>query len=543
MDRSTPASDQHPTPLATPQPAAADKRWRGARGWALSSGIHFLLLALLTYAITAVHPHDEDAVPRIPTRTMPQVSTPVPPPDRKPQPPTPPSEVPPVEQVTETSTKPDDRDLAVPVVTDDPATTPDVATEAPSETPSDDATSNAFSLTMAAIGSGASGSRPSGIGPRSDKAGPPGTGHPKPPRQTVRAVDAALRWFVRHQDADGGWKVLTYPNQCQDTGPRCEPGTAHTGREGDVACSALALLCFLGYGHDGVTPTQYRKVVARGLTWLAAQQDPDGTFGARNYEHAVAVMALSDAMAVASGKLDQLKPAVQRGVDVILARQNPGPGGTLPSGWDYVRPNAHRDDSSVTGWNVMALKSAHMAGLKIGQGLQGAKAWVERAWETANPQRNALSTGDESSFPYVCDQTAGTSDRDHLAGLGAACAAFLGFKRGEVLLESLANRVVAKDLPRLRRWPCNAYQLYYDTMAMFQVTSGGRNPDPRWTAWNQPITDMLIGGQRQDGDCFNGSWDFANAEFPGRETGRLLSTALCCLSLETQERFQVATMR
>jgi hypothetical protein len=500
-----------------------------------------MLLLMLTYALTATRPHEEDLVPRLATKFIPPTVPPVTPPDRTKIPPTP-ADTQAIEQVSEVTLTPSDTELASLTPDTETPTPVETPTEVPAETPSTEATSTAFSTMPAAIGAGPGGGRPSGIGTRGSKNIGVGIGHPKPARLTVKAVDASLRWFARHQDADGGWKVLTYPNQCQGSGPRCEPGKEHTGRDGDVACTALALLCYLGYGHDGVTPTTHRKVVARGLTWLAAQQGPDGTFGDRNYEHAVAVMALCDAIAVAGGRLDKLKPAVQRGVDVILARQNPGPADSkLPSGWDYARPNAHRDDSSVTGWNVMALKSAHIAGLKVGQGLAGSKVWLERSWNGANPRRATFSTGDESVFPYVCDPTTGTTEREHLSGLGAACAAFLGFKRGEVLLESLANRIVAKDLPRLQRWPCNTYQLYYDCMAMFQITSDNHGGDPRWTAWNQPVTDMLIGGQRQDEDCFSGSWDYTGTEFPGHDTGRLLSTALCCLSLETQERFQVAT--
>lgn len=517
-----------------------DREKRGRRGWLVSGALHLGLVATLACLVGVAQPLPQDLPPYAPNYIPPpKPEKPVAVPERAPVEST---EKPVIDEIVETPVATEtNEELNSPIepveLTTDQVATPTV-TDVP--TPSPSATGNAFAMAFLGISDG--GTMPGGIGPRG-KAHGPGKGKP-PGRQTVMATKAALRWFARHQSPAGGWSVSGYQNNCADAGPRCEPGTAHTGPEGDVACTSLALLCFLGYGHDGVNTSEHKKTVARGLQWLLAQQRPDGSFGERNYEHSIAVMAIADAIAASGFRLPPaFKPAAQKGVDVLLARQNPAADGKTGSGWDYGRANPRRDDSSVTGWNIMALKSAYMAELSIGNGLTGGTAWLERAWQGANPDARKLTAYDQSVFPYTADPTTGATERDHLAGLGATCAAFLGAKRGNVLLESLVNRIVAKDLPTMTRWPCNVYLLYYDTMAMFQATSDAEMTDPRWVAWYQPVMDMLVGSQRRDTGCFDGSWDFQGTQFHGHETGRLLSTALCCLSLQTQERFQVATVK
>jgi hypothetical protein len=519
-------------------PGDAQRQWRRAGGWMISGGLHALLLCLFALLITtqpipSIDPPPVTATAFLPPAKPEKPTTPVVHP--KPTDPQPPDLNPvpddPVgksdDQATQSTIDPDppSNNSATPMVTD--STQPSERTDS-------------LGFTTGSLGIGPEdGARPPEFGQRGQGKG---LGHgPRSSRQEVAATNAALRWFTRHQSPDGHWDVDHYQAQCRDDGPKCEPGTANTGAAGDIACTSLALLCYLGYGHDGTHSTMYRSVVAKGLTWLAAQQGSDGVFGARNYEHAVAVMALADAMGMAAGRLESLRPGVTKGVKVILARQNPGVDKDTPSGWDYIKPNPKRDDSSVTGWNIMALKSAHMAGIDIGRGMTGARSWLNRAWTAANPDAAKLTSSSESGFPYTFDQTTGATERDHLAGLAATCAAFLGHQRGDVMIESLANRIVAKDLPKLRRWPCNTYQLYYATMAMFQVTCDPQGRDARWNAWYQPISSMLVGSQRHDEGCFDGSWDFAGTVFPGHETGRLLSTALCCLSLEVQERFAIQT--
>jgi hypothetical protein len=351
-------------------------------------------------------------------------------------------------------------------------------------------------------------------------------------RASESAVDAALRWFKRHQSPNGMWDIEKYPTNCTEN-PKCEPGSNGHGGNADVAITGYAVLCFLGAGYDHKTPNKFKATVEKGLEYLRSVQGADGLLGERNYEHAVATMALAEAYAMTNDP--DLKGPAQKGLNVVLARQNKDAkakdGAYNGLGWDYVGPN-NRNDSSVTGWNVMALKSGLAGGLAVGNGMEGSKTWLKGAWEAANPDFKKLTDPykDVSVFPYTWDASTNAADRDHLAPVGALCAVFLGHHAGDIMLETLCNSIMSKNF--VTAYPTNTYFMYYNTLAIFQA--GG----DRWTKWNGTVRDVLVNAQRKGDGCFDGSWDFTGTAFPGHETGRTLSTAYCCLSLEVYYRYK-----
>ncbi|MBA3708349.1 MAG: terpene cyclase/mutase family protein [Planctomycetes bacterium] len=369
------------------------------------------------------------------------------------------------------------------------------------------------------------------------------------------AVDASLRWFKKHQSPNGMWDFAAYPANCTED-PKCEPGVnSWADRTATVGITGYAVLCFLGAGYDHQTPNKYKQTVKKGLDYLLSIQKPDGVLGTSNYENAVATMALAEAYAMTGDPA--LKAPAQHATDSILARQNrdlanagakdAGYGNGF--GWDYFGPTA-RNDSSVTGWNVMALKSCLAAQLSIGTGMEGAKVWLEQTWKATNPEWAKLDpyTG-QSRFPYTIDSVtraiqiaaapapgARALDSWDLTCVGAVCAVFLGHHAGDTMLETFANDIMDHEFPKA--YPCNTYKLYYNTLSMFQI--GGE----RWKKWNATARDLLVQSQRKGNGCFDGSWDFNEKQFPGAIVGRTLSTAYCCLSLEVYYRYaQVAAKK
>lgn len=364
------------------------------------------------------------------------------------------------------------------------------------------------------------------------------------PYYAVKSTGNALRWFKRHQSADGRWDADGYYRNCTADGLKCEPGKDQAG-DTDIALTGYAVLCFLGDGNDHqVGP--YRSVVRHGLEYLIASQKPDGLLGQRNYEHAIATMALAQAYGMSPDPW--LREPTQRAVDVILARQNRDKNAQAPYdrlGWDYGAPTG-RNDASVTGWNVMALKAALIAGLKVGDGITGSKAWLERSWQAANTGKPWCADTKAldpyrgiSRFGYVWDHTTGevqisdwnaaanrpasTASHD-LAPVALMCAAFMGHQAGDPMLETLGNYVSQFHQPTA--WPCNTYYLYYNTLGMYQL--GGE----RWEKWAKQALPMLAEAQRRDEGCMSGSWDWQGTVFHGSDTGRVLSTAYACLSMQ-----------
>jgi hypothetical protein len=362
-------------------------------------------------------------------------------------------------------------------------------------------------------------------------------------RDSEAAVEAALRWFKRHQSPNGMWSCTDYQDNCTDA-PKCEPGE---GKQlaGDVAATGYAVLCYLGAGYDHVTPNNYRTTVRKGLDWLeqVGQQSDRGTMFSNNmYATAIGTMAIVEAYAMTMDP--KLRRLSQAAVDYILFRQNPDPtqaGGKL--GWNY-NPTPFRHDTSVSGWSIMALKSAAAGGLDVGQGMRGALRMTKLGWQLANENHRSISSSDSSKFPYSFNPAGAmksdneadkTNGKPSLSGnnrqfIGAVCAVFLGVKAGDPMLESMMNAIMDQAPSE---YPCNTYKLYYSTLAIFQA--GGN----RWNRWNSVARDLMVNSQAGAGTgCHEGSWGFEGTKFHGHDIGaRLFSTAYVCLSLEVYYRY------
>jgi hypothetical protein len=343
-------------------------------------------------------------------------------------------------------------------------------------------------------------------------------------------LDSGLRWLKRHQSPNGSWSATKYYVNC-DEQIKCEPGMDQEG-DTDVAMTGYAVLCFLGSGYDHISPTKYKKVVEKGLEYLVSVQKQNGLLGQRNYEHAIASQALSEAHGMTSDM--RLREPAQKAVTMLLSRQNKGDNKNDPYsllGWDYVDQNPSRNDLSVSGWCTLSLKSSLAAGLNIGNGLNGGKNLIEKAWKAANPNWMKLDPYGKSIFPYTYDGIAGTSEKDHLSFVGALVAVYTGHHSGDVMLETMLNDMDDRWLAKCSTYPHNLYASYYAMAASFQ---GGK---AHFDKWKNGIIPPLLNAQRKDG-CFDGSWDPA-IDFHGANTGRVMSTCLALLDIEVVFRYDL----
>lgn len=342
------------------------------------------------------------------------------------------------------------------------------------------------------------------------------------------AVKGALEWLRRHQDTDGAWRS-TWAQRCQDD--RCKGGVWQDGG-GDhaVGYTGLAVLAFLGNGntHRFAKVKAYRPVVQRALRFLRSQQRPDGSIGwerpdEQAYDHMIATMALCEAYAITRDF--ELKSAAQRAADHLVAAQNPG------LAWRYG-PRDGRNDSSVTGWAVLALKAAHTAGFSIPpQAFEGAQAWFLRATDS---QGNAgyMTPGGGSSFLGPND---GKFDEQPTNTAVALLGRLLmGERRSTDALRQASKHLLAAP----PTWPSreqvrkvNFYYWYYGTYAMFQM---GGQP---WHDWNAQMKQALLPQQRRGG-CADGSWD---PDCPWSLVGgRVYATAINALTFEIYYRYERA---
>ena len=175
---------------------------------------------------------------------------------------------------------------------------------------------------------------------------------------TERAVRAALAWLAAAQEADGHWDPKRYGAGQERYVLGENRGGA--GARADTGITALALLAFLGAGHTH-REGPYADNVARGLDYLRRSQGANGNLGgdaelfAHMYCHSMATFAVSEACAMTG---DDEAAADRRARGRLLARR------AAPDRRRLALPRpATRGDTSQLGWQLMALKSAELAGV------------------------------------------------------------------------------------------------------------------------------------------------------------------------------------
>lgn len=537
-------ADDAELPVEEPQNEGEGKR-RTAAAWMISAGVHGTVLVVAALLVFGSKVLVED--------TPPVRVAPITPPEKKPDPEkreralTTKEEVP-SEVMTEVAAV---SNLDVPQEVAEQETETDAAVPKGREeavASAETGGSGAFMAIGAGGGSaGMFGSRSGGGRKRAVAAG----GGSK---ASEGAVEAGLRWFVKHQAPSGTWPLLSYQNNCSDN-PKCEPAERHRGPSDDIGITALATLCFLGAGYDHKSPNKHRVVVRKAIDWLLSQQTAEGEWkieGVRghNYAQAMAVMAIAEAYGMTADP--SLRKPAENGVKVMLARRVPPTKlGKYPWVWgDFQESDAGAMATSSTSWNLQALKAALGSGIPTGDGWESGKQWLEAIWESSvraegkdpakldpykdetglayryNPEKGEITNFRGEAGP----NKAGTNRGGHDLGcIGLLCGIFQGRLGGDTMLETLANYEMKYHFPTT--YPMNNYYSYYNTLSMFQL--GGE----RWQKWNGTVRDLLVNAQRNEpNSCFDGSWD-PGLHYSAKETGRPLATALNTLSLQVYYRY------
>lgn len=389
--------------------------------------------------------------------------------------------------------------------------------------------------------------------------------------QSERAVELSLQWLSSVQSADGHWDAETYGAglvKLDESGVDRD----YAGRDADTGITALVMLSFLGAGYTHeYTPQQgkYAVQVDRALDYLIRTQGADGNFCgdakkySRMYCHAMATYAIAEALgmqedlvmgplvdpeslstgidlahgpqAIMLGSLGipapilfsatrpmssqyadstaygmrkvddiRLRSALLKAVTYTVSQQDP-----VSGGWRYKF--GQEGDISMFGWQMMSLKSAEIAGVRIDPRVRS------RMVNFLNSVRQGQHGG---LFSYRRTEQVNPV----MTAEALFCQQMLGLPQDSASSRE-SVRYLLKNMPRLSS--LNLYYWYYGTLAMYQV--GGSS----WEEWNRVVRDTLVQQQRRDGD-FAGSWD-PNGPW-GRYGGRLYSTAVATLTLEVYYR-------
>lgn len=316
-----------------------------------------------------------------------------------------------------------------------------------------------------------------------------------------KSVALALAWLAEHQRADGSW---SFGHNC----PCSAPGTKNSPN----AATAMAVLPFLAAGH---TPTEgkYKENVAAAINFLVANGKTEQAGLGFNdegqmYAHGLATIALCECYAMlsprAKKKNRELGYAAQAAIRFIENAQHPQDGG-----WRYTP--GQEGDTSVVGWQMMALRSGYVGSLDVSQNvLDGALHFL----------RDEVGFEGGSRYYYM----PGTGESGATDAIGLLCRLYLDWRPDNESLLKGADRLVESG-PQFG----NPYYNYYATQLLHHV--GGS----RWVRWNGAIRDKLIETQVLGGHE-RGSWYPENADGHCQTGGRLYATALNCLILEVYYR-------
>ncbi|MCP4374807.1 MAG: hypothetical protein GY794_01300, partial [bacterium] len=327
--------------------------------------------------------------------------------------------------------------------------------------------------------------------------------------ETEKAVERALEWMTKNQEPDGRWSMKKHGG----------------GGGADVAGTAMTILAFYGWGarHDEEGP--YQETLKKALAWLVARgKKTKGNYSndgnGRMYSHGMATIALAEAYSITKDKalLAPLKSAVK----VIVDSQNPKHGG-----WRYT-PRSKDGDTSVFGWQMMALHCASVAGVKIpDKTFERAKRWLKKVGGGAH----------KGLYGYT-----GPSPKDAMVAEGMFVQQLLGAKPSESRQIESAEYLVGTDdgnnnrrsrkkrrsknyLPTAKS-TTNMYYWYYGFLSLYQHQSSA------WEKWNLRVRELLVDRQIKTGPDA-GTWS------PGqwKASGKLVTTAMGALSLEVYYRY------
>ncbi len=323
---------------------------------------------------------------------------------------------------------------------------------------------------------------------------------------TQTAVRQALRWLASNQSEDGRWDASQHGagNERSVAGHNRD----NAGAEADTGITGLALLAFLGDGHTH-TQGPYRHVVQGAIDFLIRSQRSDGNLSgnaemyAAMYCHGMAAFALAEAYGMTGDPL--LEAPVRKAVAYTLAAQHRTQGG-----WRY-RPGDAFGDTSQLGWQLMALKSAELAGIEVPN-------------EARNGMVRFLKSVGHGKHGGLASYRAGELPNRVMTAEALFCRQLLGMTRDNPASNEAGDYII-QELPGEQ---INLYYWYYATLSTYQLQG------KYWENWNQSLQQVLLTRQSTSDEQL-GSWD------PdciwGGYGGRVYSTALATLCLEVYYRF------
>ncbi len=330
------------------------------------------------------------------------------------------------------------------------------------------------------------------------------------------SVERALTWLASQQQRDGSFPTL----------PHGQPGV-----------TSLCAMAFLAHGHipgEGPYGAQLQKAVeyiasCQKQNGLLAVVAPRGPQISRNtahmvgvsavYNHTISSLVLSEVYSIQGPhEAARLQAIIEKSLEVSLTMQNwPKRKEVDRGGWRYLHLYMGVDsDLSITGWQLMFLRSAKNSGFDVEQKpIDEAVAYVRRCF---NPKYE--------TFEY----TANTPDQRSraMAGAGVLALAHAGLhnsveanKAGEWILKHPFDKYnqIENFIHTVHNKDRYHYSVFNCSQAMYQL--GGHY----WKQFFPRTVKTLLANQRADG-----SWP-RETQPDEKKFGNAYTTSLVVLSL------------
>lgn len=292
------------------------------------------------------------------------------------------------------------------------------------------------------------------------------------------AVMRSLRWLREMQNADGSWS---------------------TDKDPKAVGTALSVLAFLSHGETPAS-SEFGDSVRKALEYLVALQEESGTFKERGTHPAIAHGIVTLALCEAYGmtRVPMLGDAAEKALAVILAGQR---GSGL---WDaQYRPNGADDDLEVSVWQVRALWAGRLMGSKM-------KGLEEALKASADGASTVAAVPGAATAPFAIQPLLilhRNRDKAYVAALAA-------------LKDTQVNWKNPRFDDPVVHW-------YFAGQALFR--HGGNS----WAEWNRSSVPNILSNQAVAKTAKGTEMGWWDSPGKGEKYGRVYSTALCSLMLQT----------
>jgi hypothetical protein len=334
-------------------------------------------------------------------------------------------------------------------------------------------------------------------------------------RRTDAAVGRGLAWLVSRQQPDGSFASL----------PTGQPGV-----------TSLCIMAFIAHGHvpgDGVYARQLERAAdfvlncqkKNGLITFVGDDAPEilrdvnrhlGTTTA--YNHAISALTVSELYGMTGGeRAERMEGVIKKALVASLEMQRwPKDNPSDHGGWRYLDDRDESDsDLSLTGWELMFLRSARNAGFDVPKKpIDDAVAYVRRCYSEKY-----------GTFEYWIDRTDGRTRG--MAGAGILALAHAGFHKSAEAQRTgdwiLSQKFDPYNEPILysgdRPLDRYHYAVFNCCQGMYQL--GGRH----WAEYYPRVVRELLANQQP-----GGSWP-ADRHKTDAKFGNAYTTALVIITL------------